>query len=209
MTHQNIIQAMTTAFENFCESHPHVTKQDFYDCDLQSIAFHAVAGIEMLWVLDPYGTHLSALHLHPRGNEAALATIECARGAGHHFQCFHIANGKLYSITEGMARTATKSLIYQTRDGSVTRLADKTHLASVSLDLLDYNYNVDIRITSNGSAHLALRDLIALYRIGIHEAEAYAHSLWVKPRAFTLDGNDLYEAIVQRKQNGNTLPLAA
>jgi len=209
MTQSPLIKAMTSTFETFCSANPYVTKSDFYECDIQTVNFHAVPGIEMLWVLNPYGTHLSVLNLHPRGNQAALATLDCAKGAGYDFQCLYIYNGNLSSVTERAARDKLRKPAYATHLGHVTRLSDQSSIAHIKLTLLDYNYHTDIEITSNSQRPLSLMDLIALYRIGIHEAEAYAHSLWIKPKAFTIDGADLYDLILQRKQKDSSLPVAA
>lgn len=209
MSVETIISQMEKTFSDFLSLHPHVRTADFKDVDVPLVRFYHTAITEFIWVLNPYGTHLNPIGLHPRCNLTALASIECAESAGYDFLVYHIDKSRIRRIVPASAKHLTRNLHYQTNDCVVTRSSNRERIATLSVEILNQNLDATIEITSIDESRLAATDLVALYQIALCEAVGAAHSLWVKPQAICLNGSDLYDLITCRRSVAKALRPAA
>jgi len=209
MHQESLITQMQAIFDAFKRLNPHVRDADFTEVDLNLIRFYSTAHSNFIWVLNPYGTHLNPVGLHARGNNDAIASIECAESAGYNFDLYHISINRVRPISPSSGKEAAKQLRYQTKNHIVTRSSDKRNLATTKVELLDRELHARIEIASLPVEQLTIDDLVALYHIAICEAVDTAHSLWVKPQEILLNGDDLYELIMRRQAASADLRRAA
>lgn len=209
MHQESLIAQMQAIFDDFQRVNPHIRVADFTDVDLPLIRFYSTAHSNFIWVLNPYGTHLNPVGLHARGNNDAIASIECAESAGYSFALYYISNSHVRPISPSSGKEAAKQLRYQTKNSIVTRSSDKRHLATTKVELLDRQLHARIDIASLPEEQLTTDDLVALYHIAVCEAVEAAHSLWVKPQAILLNGDDLYDLIMRRQNASVDLRRAA
>jgi len=205
-----LLAKMAVVFAAFAERHPTTRKQDFVLHDHAIIHAFLTQGSDFIWVLTPYGTHLTPVGLHAKTNEWAFATVECAQSAGYVYEIYHVTADAVRRISEKPALTLAHKLRYITLNGRVHRASDQKHIGNVTVDILDQNLHAAIHISSIGTGALSLEDLVALGRIANDEAIIKAHSFWVKPRELLIDGEDLHQLIAQRRAaQANSLSLAA
>jgi len=209
MHQESLITQMQAIFDAFKRLNPHVRDADFTEVDLNLIRFYSTAHSNFIWVLNPYGTHLNPVGLHARGNNDAIASIECAESAGYNFDLYHISINRVRPISPSSGKEAAKQLRYQTKNHIVTRSSDKRNLATTKVELLDRELHARIEIASLPVEQLTIDDLVALYHIAICEAVDTAHSLWVKPQEILLNGDDLYELIMRKQAASADLRRAA
>lgn len=206
---ETILSQMEIIFSDFQSRNPHVSTSDFKDVDLPMVRFYNTAITEFIWVINPYGTHLNPIGLHPRSNLAALASIECAESAGYDFEVYRIHKGRVCRLSADVAKHETHKLHYQTTSRVVTRSSNRQRIASLSIEILNKELHAEIEITSIDESCLTTEDLVALYQIALCEAISAAHSLWVKPRTIRLNGSDLHDLITFRRAAGQALRPAA
>lgn len=209
MHQESLITQMQAIFDDFKRLNPHVRDADFTEVDLNLIRFYSTAHSNFIWVLNPYGTHLNPVGLHARGNNDAIASIECAESAGYNFDLYHVSINRVRPISPSSGKEAAKQLRYQTKNHIVTRSSDKRNLATTKVELLDRELHARIEIASLPVEQLTIDDLVALYHIAICEAVDTAHSLWVKPQEILLNGDDLYELIMRKQAASADLRRAA
>jgi len=209
MHQESLITQMQAIFDAFKRLNPHVRDADFTEVDLNLIRFYSTAHSNFIWVLNPYGTHLNPVGLHARGNNDAIASIECAESAGYNFDLYHISINRVRPISPSSGKEAAKQLRYQTKNHIVTRSSDKRNLATTKVELLDRELHARIEIASLPVEQLTIDDLVALYHIAICEAVDTAYFLWVKPQEILLNGDDLYELIMRKQAASADLRRAA
>lgn len=196
-----LFSEMTKVYERFAQSNPHMRDRDFFEIDKAMIEFQFVPGVEFVWVLTPYGTHLSPIGLHSKSNEHARAIVQCAQAAGYSYESYLVGNRGVVGADARVCEAAARRLDYVTVGGRVCRAKESETLASVGIKVLDQNLNTEVAITSVGVAQLSLRDLVALHCIAVGEAQLAAQSLFVKIRQLSIDGSDLIDVIEHRRAN--------
>ena len=212
LTASQLIEAMKRVVE--APGYPYLKsyKDDFYKHDCIAIQETYGHGVRYLWVVNPYGTHLTRIGVHPRQNEWAVATMESGlRAYDIGVALYLISESGVRQITEQQARCELARWDYACSNANVRD--SKGQLLAV-WDVEPFRKPSDgdqyckVAFQSPRLQFMSHSDLLALRDIAVCEGIKAWQSFFVRLDTITVNGMDLSELIVAAKGTSTGEPLS-